>query len=212
MDGISFKSLEKLIIELQHGVDKINKGTLPSEEFSSLLNSSRLLNERLAILQYLTEKNENNQITEFNSSDESVEKNQINLLDAIVEVEDNFEKNDEKSNKELGNIKEEKSKVSQSVNDLHASTPQTSLADQFGQQPIKDLTKEIGINERFLLTENLFNGNSDAYRDAINELNNFSSLEDALKCFKQDIAKKLNWSLKNNHVKRFIKLVQRRYQ
>ena len=32
------------------------------------------------------------------------------------------------------------------------------LADKFGEQQIFDLTKEIGLNERFLLTENLFSG------------------------------------------------------
>lgn len=204
MDGINFKSLEKLIIELQKGVEKINKGTLPSDEFSSVLDSARLLHERLAILQYLTEKNKNILTPDSKINDDSAEKNQINLLDAIVEVEDNFENKNEKIEDQL--------EANQSINDLHASTPQTSLADHFGQQPINDLTKEIGINERFLLTENLFNGNGEAYFEAINELNNFSTLDEALKYFKQDLAKKLSWNLKNNQVKRFIKLVQRRYQ
>ena len=40
------------------------------------------------------------------------------------------------------------------------SQSQTTLADQFGEQKILDLTKEIGLNERFLLTQNLFNGDA----------------------------------------------------
>lgn len=203
MDGINFKSLEKLIIELQKGVEKINKGTLPSDEFSSVLDSARLLHERLAILQYLTEKNKNILTPDSKINDDSAEKNQINLLDAIVEVEDNFENKNEKIEDQL--------EANQSINDLHASTPQTSLADHFGQQPIKDLMKEIGINERFLLTENLFNGKNEDYIESINTLNNFSNKEEALKYFKQDLSKTLNWSLKNSYVKRFIKLVERRY-
>ena len=207
MDGISFKSLDKLIAELQIGVNQINEGKLPEEEFNKVLESARLLHERLAILQYLTEKKLNRSLPDANADDGTVEKNQINLLDAIDEQEDKVEKqNQSKDESDFDQPSEP------TVNEIHSSSPQTSLADHFGQQPIKDLTKEIGINERFLLTENLFNGDSVSYSDAIEELNNFSNSEDALKYFRQELAKKLKWNLKNNHVKRFIKLVERRYQ
>ena len=200
MDEINFKSLEKLIIELKDGVFKVKDGSLPSEDFNKLLEASRLLHERLAILQYLTEKSRlsTNKTIE---AENLIEKNQINLLDAIVEEEVKSDKDN--------SIKEDSE--NKSINELHSQTPQTSLADHFGQQPINDLTKEIGINERFLLTENLFNGNTKAYNDAIDNLNNFSNSEDALKYFRQDLAKNLNWNLKTTQVKRFIKLVERRY-
>ena len=200
MDEINFKSLEKLIIELKDGVFKVKDGSLPSEDFNKLLEASRLLHERLAILQYLTEKSRLS-TNKTIDSENLIEKNQINLLDAIVEEEVKSDKDN--------SIKEDSE--NKSINELHSQTPQTSLADHFGQQPINDLTKEIGINERFLLTENLFNGNTKAYNDAIDNLNNFSNSEDALKYFRQDLAKNLNWNLKTTQVKRFIKLVERRY-
>ena len=200
MDEINFKSLEKLIIELKDGVFKVKDGSLPSEDFNKLLEASRLLHERLAILQYLTEKSQLS-TNKTIDAENLIEKNQINLLDAIVEEEVKSDKDN--------SIKEDSE--NKSINELHSQTPQTSLADHFGQQPINDLTKEIGINERFLLTENLFNGDIEAYNDAIDSLNNFSNSEDALKYFRQDLAKKLNWNLKKTQVKRFIKLVERRY-
>lgn len=200
MDEINFKSLEKLIIELKDGVFKVKDGSLPSEDFNKLLEASRLLHERLAILQYLTEKTRLSTNKTINAEN-LIEKNQINLLDAIVEEEVKSDKDN--------SIKEDSE--NKSINELHSQTPQTSLADHFGQQPINDLTKEIGINERFLLTENLFNGDTKAYNDAIDNLNNFSNSEDALKYFRQDLAKNLNWNLKTTQVKRFIKLVERRY-
>ena len=200
MDEINFKSLEKLIIELKDGVFKVKDGSLPSEDFNKLLEASRLLHERLAILQYLTEKSRLS-TNKTIDSENLIEKNQINLLDAIVEEEVKSDKDN--------SIKEDSE--NKSINELHSQTPQTSLADHFGQQPINDLTKEIGINERFLLTENLFNGDTKAYNDAIDNLNNFSNSEDALKYFRQDLAKNLNWNLKTTQVKRFIKLVERRY-
>ncbi len=200
MDEINFKSLEKLIIELKDGVFKVKDGSLPSEDFNKLLEASRLLHERLAILQYLTEKSQLS-TNKTIDAENLIEKNQINLLDAIVEEEVKSDKDN--------SIKEDSE--NKSINELHSQTPQTSLADHFGQQRINDLTKEIGINERFLLTENLFNGDTKAYNDAIDNLNNFSNSEDALKYFRQDLAKNLNWNLKTTQVKRFIKLVERRY-
>ena len=208
MDGISFKSLDKLIAELQSGVNQINEGKLQAEEFNKILESARLLHERLAILQYLTEKKLNSSIPVSDQVDEVVEKNQINLLDAIDEQEDKFEM--ENSSNNISELDQTLEKLS--VNEIHSSSPQTSLADHFGQQPIKDLTNEIGLNEKFLFTENLFNGDSSAYSQAIEELNNFSNYDDAIKHFRQELAKKLKWNLKNIHVKRFIKLVERRYQ
>ena len=200
MDEINFKSLEKLIIELKDGVFKVKDGSLPSKDFNKLLEASRLLHERLAILQYLTEKSRLS-TNKTIDAENLIEKNQINLLDAIVEEKVKSDKDN--------SIKEDSE--NKSINELHSQTPQTSLADHFGQQPINDLTKEIGINERFLLTENLFNGDTKAYNDAIDNLNNFSNSEDALKYFRQDLAKNLNWNLKTTQVKRFIKLVERRY-
>ena len=103
-------------------------------------------------------------------------------------------------------------KTSKSINDIHSSSPQISLADQFGQQPIIDLKKEIGINERYLMTENLFSGDSEAFTNAITQLNQLNNHNDALDYLKKELSKKYNWNLKSNHVKRLFKLVERRYQ
>jgi hypothetical protein len=197
MEEINYKTLEKLIQELEKGVSKVKEGSMSSLELNSLLIASRSLHERIAILQYLKEKETSEEEIE---TDEVVEKNQINLLDAIVEVEEDVTEN-----------MEEKTDI-RTINEIHATSPQTSLAEQFGKQPILDLTKEIGINERFLLTENLFNGDAKTYNEAINKLNCFSELDEAITYFKHDLAKEFNWNLKSNQVKRFIKLIERRYQ
>ena len=101
---------------------------------------------------------------------------------------------------------------SKSVNEMHSNSPQTSLADQFGQQPIIDLNKEIGINERYLMTENLFGGDSQECTNAIHKLNEFENLVLAQEYLKKELSQKFNWSAKSNQVKRLFKLVERRYQ
>ena len=204
MDEFNFKSLEKLASELKEGVFKINSGDLSSEDILSLLDSSRQLHERLAILQYLLEKEpkkESGSETKNKVESTDVEENQINLIDVIVEEEAKTEKADINISSDF-----------KSVNEIHSDSPQTSLADQFGQQPISDLTKEIGINEKYLITENLFSGDSQACSTAIKELNEFQNMEQASDFLKNSLSKKYNWNSKSNQVKRLINLIERRYQ
>ena len=204
MDEFNFKSLESLASELKEGVFKINSGALSSEDILSLLDSSRQLHERLAVLQYLIEKAPKKETFSEQKKEEepnNIEENQINLIDVIVEEEAKTEKSDINNSNDF-----------RSVNEIHSDSPQTSLADQFGQQPISDLTKEIGINEKYLITENLFSGDSQACSTAIKELNEFQNMEKASDFLKNSLSKKYNWNPKSNQVKRLFNLIERRYQ
>ena len=204
MEEFNFKSLESLASELKEGVFKINSGALSPEDILFLLDSSRQLHERLAILQYLLEKGPKKESgSEQKKKEEStdVEKNQINLIDVIVEEEAKTEKADINISNDF-----------KSVNEMHFDSPQTSLADQFGQQAISDLTKEIGINEKYLITENLFSGDSQACSTAIKDLNEFQNMDQASNFLKNTLSKKYNWNPKSNQVKRLINLLERRYQ
>lgn len=204
MEEFNFKSLESLASELKEGVFKINSGALSSEDILSLLDSSRQLHERLAILQYLLEKElkkESGSETKNKVESTDVKENQINLIDVIVEEEAKTEKADINISNDF-----------KSVNEIHSDSPQTSLADQFGQQPISDLTKEIGINEKYLITESLFSGDSQACSNAIKDLNEFQNMDQASDFLKNTLSKKYNWNPKSNQVKRLINLVERRYQ
>ena len=199
MKEFNFNSIENLSKDLSEGIVNLSGVDLQTQHIQPLLNSVRLLHERLVILQHLVDKNnESNTQEDLN---QKVEENQINLIDVIVEEEAKAE------------ITEKKEiKTSKSINDIHSSSPQISLADQFGQQPIIDLKKEIGINERYLMTENLFSGDSEAFTNAIIQLNQLNNHNDALDYLKKELSKKYNWNLKSNHVKRLFKLVERRYQ
>ena len=199
MKEFNFNSIENLSKDLSEGIVNLSGVDLQTQHIQPLLNSVRLLHERLVILQHLVDKNnESNTQEDLN---QKVEQNQINIIDVIVE---------EEAKAEI--IEKKEIKTSKSINDIHSSSPQISLADQFGQQPIIDLKKEIGINERYLMTENLFSGDSEAFTNAITQLNQLNNHNDALDYLKKELSKKYNWNLKSNHVKRLFKLVERRYQ
>ena len=205
MKEFNFKAIKNLANVIGDGISKISPEDLHSVDIASLLNSSRLLNEKLIVLNYLLENRSKNNSTVkadsiINESDK-VEENQIDLIDVIVEEEAKSE-----------NPVILSSKHSKSINEIHSNSPQTSLADQFGQQSILDLNKEIGINERYLMTENLFAGDSKVCTDSIHRLNEFENLGQAKEFLKNELFEKYNWNSKSNHVKRLINLVERRYQ
>jgi hypothetical protein len=200
MKEFNFSTIENLSKDLNEGIVKLNNGNLSTKDIQPLLIAARLLHERLSILQYLAEKkDQDSSKTESQKETEKIEENQINLIDVIVEEEAKTEK-------------VEPLISSKSVNEMHSNSPQTSLADQFGQQPIIDLNKEIGINERYLMTENLFGGDSQECTNAIHKLNEFENLVLAQDYLKKELSQKFNWSVKSNQVKRLFKLVERRYQ
>ena len=202
MKEFNFSTIENLSKDLNEGIVKLNNGNLSAKDIQPLLIAARLLHERLSILQYLAEKkDQDSSKTESQKETEKIEENQINLIDVIVEEEAKTEKEDVKISTDF-----------KSVNEIHSDSPQTSLADQFGQQPISDLTKEIGINEKYLITENLFSGDNQACSNAIKELNEFQNMDQASDFFKNSLSKKYNWNPKSNQVKRLINLVERRYQ
>ncbi|MDG1237914.1 MAG: hypothetical protein P8Q16_02205 [Flavobacteriales bacterium] len=200
MKEFNFSTIENLSKDLNEGIVKLNNGNLSTKDIQPLLIAARLLHERLSILQYLAEKkDQDSSETESQKETEKIEENQINLIDVIVEEEAKTEKVEPLTS-------------SKSVNEMHSNSPQTSLADQFGQQPIIDLNKEIGINERYLMTENLFGGDSQECTNAIHKLNEFENLVLAQDYLKKELSQKFNWSTKSNQVKRLFKLVERRYQ
>ena len=205
MEEFNFKAIENLVKFIGDGISKISPEDLHSIDMEALLDSSRLLNEKLIVLNYLLENRikDSSSIKEHPTSKDidKIEENQIDLMDVIVEEEAKSE-----------NPIISSSNPNKSINEIHSNSPQTSLADQFGQQSILDLNKEIGINERYLMTENLFAGDSEECSDSIQKLNEFENLIQAKDFLKNELFKKYNWNSKSNHVKRLINLVERRYQ
>lgn len=68
-----------------------------------------------------------------------------------------------------------------SINDKMNSTRKDfSLADSIQLKPISDLKANIGINEKFQFVNDLFDGSTSDYNEAINHLNNCLNSDEAL--------------------------------
>jgi len=87
------------------------------------------------------------------------------------------------------------------------------LSERLSELPIPDLRKAIGLNDKLLLTRELFGEDSAAFDKTINTLNSFSSMEQAKAYLMEHCVMRYRWTDKKRAetAKKFIKLVRRRY-
>jgi hypothetical protein len=88
------------------------------------------------------------------------------------------------------------------------------LSEKLSDAPIPDLRRAISLNDRLLLTRELFGDNSQLFETAINMLNNFAGFSQAKDYLAQNFVLPFDWTHAGRleSAKKFIKLVRRRYK
>ena len=138
--------------------------------------------------------------------DDETPANQTNLLDAIEEHVEEFDLEDGTNHA----IEKPNLDNSTSINDSFASgAPEKTVADKLRQQPITDLKSAIGLNQKFLFMNDLFEGENEKFNDAINKINSFKTLQEALAYIDREISSA--WDKENSSVINFMDLVERRF-
>lgn len=77
--------------------------------------------------------------------------------------------------------------------------------------PISDLKSAITLNDKLLYVQDLFNGYSLAYSEAIDILNRFNSFAEAERFLTANYVTKNNWQSKSATAEKFYNLLKRRY-
>jgi type IV secretory pathway VirB10-like protein len=86
-----------------------------------------------------------------------------------------------------------------------------SLSSKLHMSPVADLSRAMGVNEKFAYTRELFQNNSEAFSESIKKLNSFNNFAEADHFISDVLAPKFNWDKDSETVRKFIELVQRRY-
>lgn len=78
---------------------------------------------------------------------------------------------------------------------------------------VSDLRMAMGMNERFLIQNELFGGNADVFNAALDHLNDLNSMQEAQSYLVQEFAGDYEWldERRLKKAKRFIAIVRRRY-
>ena len=97
-----------------------------------------------------------------------------------------------------------------SINDQLKET-KVEVSDSLSAGPIKDLKKAIGINDRFLFINDLFNGDESVFERSIKTINSFSIWPEADYWIRRELKTKLGWKEDSLTVQYFDQLVRRRF-
>ena len=96
------------------------------------------------------------------------------------------------------------------LGDVFVNAEDNSLAARLQRKPIADLTTAIGINDKFLLLNELFGGSMEKYNKCIRALNNFSTLLGA-KTYMEEMQVEFQWDCESEAYKKLSDLVERRF-
>lgn len=94
---------------------------------------------------------------------------------------------------------------------LSTGKPDESIASKMQSNPVADLKKSIGINEKFALINELFEGDINAYNEAIEVLNSSTDEAAALAYLDDQLVGKYGWLPTNESYLKLRNLVERRY-
>ncbi|MVN78407.1 hypothetical protein GO988_18915 [Hymenobacter sp. HMF4947] len=86
----------------------------------------------------------------------------------------------------------------------------TSLAER-GAPKVGSLREAISINQRFSFINELFNGENTEYHAAIQHLDSLPTAEDAFAYVREELSTSHDWSRKEEHVAKLLKLIERKF-
>jgi hypothetical protein len=85
-----------------------------------------------------------------------------------------------------------------------------SLAER-GAPKVASLRDAISINQRFSFVNELFNGEHEEYRAAIEHLDTLPTADAAMAYVRQELAHRHDWSRREEHVGKLLKLIERKF-
>jgi hypothetical protein len=77
---------------------------------------------------------------------------------------------------------------------------------------VDSLTESVGINQRFMFTRELFQGNPDLLKHALKSIDNCDSFVEAVELINERYVEELNWDKNSDAVNEFLQLVFRKFE
>ncbi|MDX5420433.1 MAG: hypothetical protein LPK09_14555 [Hymenobacteraceae bacterium] len=97
------------------------------------------------------------------------------------------------------------------LNDSFRGAASTSLADSHSNRKIESLKNSISINQRFSFINELFDGDNMTYYHTIKALDEYHDADSAKRYVTQELAGKYDWSKKQEHVNKLLRLIERKF-
>jgi hypothetical protein len=209
------KEIASLINSIKEHSDNMgDKEHIPQQEFELILHEIEKLYQKAIVYNHLNNSLErisvespaekNDGLSGTLSSRSETTEPLILAMDEVAPVDSTVEIVDMASEK-LG-----QEKIPEKKEELLVEKTVIPSINKIQKLPIADISKAIGINDKFQFANELFAGNMQEYSVAVQQLNSLESLEAAMDYF-SNLQMLYAWDLENQTVKRFLELVDRRY-
>jgi hypothetical protein len=113
-----------------------------------------------------------------------------------------------KDNPTIGDRFEDEPTIHERIASAHTGS---SIASHQQRKPISSLKKAVGLNEKFLFINQLFDGNLQVYNQAIDFLDAATEKETALSYMSDTLIPQFGWDVQGQTFRMFAELVERRY-
>ncbi len=100
--------------------------------------------------------------------------------------------------------------TSTTIGDKFLDKKDNSIAASMSYNHITNIKKAIGINEKFLFINELFNGNMQEYNQVLDKLNSINDVNDA-GSFIDELKLKNNWKTEEDSFIRFMEVIKRKF-
>jgi len=145
-----------------------------------------------------------------NQTNQSAELNEDFLNKILGEARDD-EKEAGQADQQVEEL-EDKNEISSKPDINEAfTTEDSSISGYLQKQPITDLMSAIGLNERYLYANELFEGDMQEFKNAIKMLNEFESVMEAKSFFESGLRNTYGWEDDNELAQALFNLIERRY-
>ena len=222
----SYKNINELVDNIRTDLEKLDNGDLSLDDLDTLVQYGRDLNERLIILRFKAHDSqggkvvfepgsdvieEQDEIVSFDLSNDEVDVEPIGVEQPIFDFDiPNVEEKAVEPEKEKAPKAESHQEINSSLNEIFKDDSDDSLRKKFQKSPITNLKSNISIANKFEYISGMFDGDGKIYDEAITELNNCKSGEEA-KSKLMEYATSFDWDLEDKSILKFVELVERRY-
>lgn len=86
-----------------------------------------------------------------------------------------------------------------------------TVAEKFHQAPIESVARSISLNQKFRFINQLFNGNSSAYNQAVEEIDTLNNYGQALDLISYRYASQYLWDMSSDEVSELVEILKRRF-
>ena len=115
------------------------------------------------------------------------------------------------NNETAKTVNERYSSESKTLLDEISSEPGTTLVEMHQNKKIKSIKKHITINQRFMFVNELFDGDTNTFNQALEELERKDNYDQAIEYLLNNHAKKNDWLMDSDEVVEFLEVLNKRF-